>query len=268
MWTPPWAGPPSALGAFGLAPLEDRILADKVSSAVADNLRAGRKFYDPVPQDFKDKFQQIARGIYRYLIYHDQYMPKGLTPDERETLAVKVVNKTYYNALRGIAGFRAEASMKGWIYKIARNALIDELRMFIRSPRGAARLREYRMDATNEVEKAKALQAEAEAAMDSTDFDLPATMRGPDDAQFRAITRLVSRMLRVGRDLQGREFVRPEDSVVLASYIRARGSRDRVAADLRMSVSETNEKLDAALTAVTAALPRLQQTLAARGETV
>ena len=267
MWTPPWSRP-YALGAFGLAPLEDRILADKVAAAVAENLRAGRKFYDPVPQDFKDKFQQIARGIYRYLIYHDQYMPKGLTPDERETLAVKVVNKTYYNALRGIAGFRAEASMKGWIYKIARNALIDELRMFIRSPRGAARLREYRMDATNEVEKAKALQAEAEAAMDSTDFDLPSTMRGPDDAQFRAITRLVTRMQQVSRDLEGQTFIGPEDSLILTSYIRARGNRERVAADLKTSVIDAEEQVGRAITAVTAALPRLQQTLDARGETV
>lgn len=261
MWIPPWSRP-YALGAFGLAPAEDRILADRVSAAVAENIAAGRPFYDPAPPEFKAKFQQYSRSIYNYVLGHKDYMPKGLAPDEQELLAVKVVNKTYYNALRGIAEYRGEASLKGWFFKIARNALIDELRMFIRSPRGRQKIMTYSRDSASDAQKTKALRAEAEAAVGSEAFSLT-------DEGFQRAAKLIVRMQQVGHDLAGREFISGEDATILKEFVRARGNIEVVDARLRIdNFDKTQEALDSALDRLQGAVTRLTQTLAARGESI
>lgn len=220
MWTPPWRGP-YALGAFGLAPVEDRIIADRVVADVAANIAAGRKFYDPVPEEFKAHFQRSARGIYNYLIY-SQYMPKALTPSEQQDLAVRVVNKTFYNALRGIAGYQAEAKLKGWYYKIARNALIDELRMFIRSPRGREIKGQISFDSQTDVGRAVALAREAEAVAAKEDYsELP--------VRFQDQVTLIQQLMRAGHDARGREYLSQESRRTLQQWIRARGDIDTLA---------------------------------------
>lgn len=226
MWNPPWARP-YALGAFGLAPVEDRIIADKVVAAVAANLAAGRKFYDPVPPEFQEHFQRSARGIYNYLIY-SQYMPKALSPSEQQDLAVKVVNKAFYNALRGIAGYTAEAQLKGWYYKIARNALIDELRMFIRSPRGRESNSTISFDAQSDVGRAVALAREAEAVAAKEDYS-------ETPVRFQDQVNLIRQLMRAGHDARGREYLSQESRRTLQQWIRARGDMDTLAEYLGVS---------------------------------
>jgi DNA-directed RNA polymerase specialized sigma24 family protein len=264
MWIPPWAHSSLALGAFGApaterASAEDRAIADLTAAAVRENLRAGRPFYDPVPKEFAAKFQQAARGIYNYLLAHPEYMIKGMTPEEQKELATKVVNKTYYNALRGITGYRGDAAMKGWFYVIARNALIDELRMWIRSPEGQARRAQHALDATSETGAAEALQKAASEAMTSGDFSL-------SDDSFRRLVVLVAQAQRIGHDVNGREFISKEDGMILRAYIKARGKRDVLASYLRMREDEAERALDAVTERVSEWAPRLRKALAARGE--
>jgi DNA-directed RNA polymerase specialized sigma24 family protein len=259
MWSPPWRSP-VALGAFGLAPAGDRVLADKVVAAVQSNIAAGRPFYDPVPPEFKAAFQQSARGIYRYLIY-SAYMPKALGPEEQKELATKVVNKTYYNALRGMAGYRGEVKMKGWFYVIARNALIDELRMFIRDPAGLAKIRKFELDSQSEVAQANALRIQAQVAAEKAEFEL-----SPE--RFQDLVKLVRRAANVGHDVRGQPLIGRDDTFFLNAYLRAQGEDDRAAAALRMDrdsyLIEKEEVFDRIGDWVT----RLRETLAARGETI
>jgi hypothetical protein len=261
MWTPPWAHSSMALGAFGLAPAADRVLADRVSAAVQANIKAGRPFYDPVPEDFKVKFRQSARGIYNYLIHHNRYLPQALTPEEQKDLVVKVVNKTYYNALRGIGEYRGEASMKNWFYVIARNSMIDELRMFLRAPDGRAKIRKYARDSTNEVTQAAVLRAEAEAATASAEFQL-------SEQSFKELVRLVREASRVGHDASGNPFISKDDALFLDTFIRARGDDSRTAALLRMDRDQYQLAKDDVTERVGEWASRLRSTLAARGETL
>jgi DNA-directed RNA polymerase specialized sigma24 family protein len=259
MWSPPWRSP-VALGAFGLAPASDRVLADKVVAAVQSNIAAGRPFYDPVPPEFKAAFQQSARGIYRYLIY-SAYMPKALGESDQKDLATKVVNKTYYNALRGMAGYRGEVKMKGWFYVIARNALIDELRMFMRTPEGAKGWRKYSFDAEGEVAQTNALRIQAEIAAESAEFEL-------SPARFKDLVKLVRRASNVGHDLTGQPLISPEDSFFLNAYIVGRGDDQKTAVSLRMDPVTYDTMKTEVFDRVGDWVTRLRETLAARGETI
>ena len=250
MWTPPWARP-YALGAFGLAPVEDRMIADKVAAAVAANIAAGRPFYDPVPEEFKNHFQRSARGIYNYLIY-SQYMPKALTPSEQEDLAVKVVNKTYYNALRGITGFAGQAQLKGWYYKIARNTLIDELRMFIRSARGREAKATYTIGIQPDLDKGVSLLIEAEAVAAKEDYsETPELFRDAND--------LVIRLIRAGHDARGREYLSPKSLITLRQWLRAIGNIEMTAKYLGKSEAEAQADVQAALLNLQEARARLER---------
>ena len=250
MWNPPWARP-YALGAFGLAPVEDRIIADKVVAAVAANIAAGRPFYDPVPAEFKIKFQQSARGIYNYLIYHI-YMPKALSEEQQSELAVKVVNKTYYNALRGMTGFAGQASLRGWFYKIARNALIDELRMFIRSARGQELRSQISFDAQTDVGRSVALAREAEAVAAKEDYsELP--------VRFQTQVDLIQQLMRAGHDARGQEYLSQESRRTLQQWIRAKGDMDVLAEYLKLDEEKTAAAYARAQENLTEAFQRFQK---------
>jgi RNA polymerase sigma-70 factor, ECF subfamily len=62
-------------------------------------------------------FEQYGNDVYRYLVYYT-----GKTDVE------DLVQDVFVKALKGISKFQQEASPKTWLFSIARNLAIDEMR--------------------------------------------------------------------------------------------------------------------------------------------
>jgi len=105
-------------------------------------------------QPFREIFDRYARGLYLYLAYNFTSVVKGkqgmrLVPvlkirgnkavEEQISMpdnesAFRLLNKTYYNALRGLREFRGESTLGTWLHQIAHNVGVDELKTLFRNP--------------------------------------------------------------------------------------------------------------------------------------
>lgn len=169
MWIPPWTHRPYALGAYGprqvLAKASDMEVIRVTRDHVLRQIAAGRPFYENVPQVFVDRFKINAHGIWNSIYHSKNLMIQGYDTEERKDQATRIVNKTFYNALRALATdgatFRGQSSLASWLYTIARHAMIDDLRMYMRSPEGLRRDEEYR--------NRKHKESDAEGRVDAAD---------------------------------------------------------------------------------------------------
>ena len=248
MWIPPWVAPAPSV-AFGALPEDhpDRALARETAARVRANIDAGRPFYADVPEAFRAKFQENAGGIYRYLVHHWRYMPRTLrngqaaSEDDQSNIAVMIVNKTYYNALRGISGYRGDGPLRTWFYAIARDALIDELRMTLRSPEVRRRMTTTRLDddtesgsmrsAVVEYEVASS-RAGAQAHTGALDDREEAARRAEMLAKMRDSLRQLAKR---GRDRAGQPYLTLEELRVLEAAAGADNDLDRSADSLGRS---------------------------------
>lgn len=233
MWMPPWTNP-AALGAnepemFGPATPRDLEIARQTAEAVRANRAAGRPFYANVPPEFDRRFRQIARGMWFRLRGHPRLMIKTIDQAARDQEALRIVNKTYYNALRGISDYRGMGrkgrapSLTAWFYAIARNAMIDDLRMYLRSPTG----KEAQMTwlTVDEVRGAPG------GAVD--DASLDKYQSEESDERF-SVLGIVARYLDA-KDNAGRPLIADEDLQVFRVVGKTKGDMDAAAKILGIS---------------------------------
>lgn len=257
-WSPPWmyrplgADPSPAGPAFG--PQRSPHAADyRIARVAADrvnaNLAAGRPFYENAPPEFVNRFRQVARGMWQTLRKHPRILPRaiGFKTSERDELALYIVNKTYYNALRGIRDYRGESALTTWFFRIAFNAAIDETRMYFRTPEGRKVLElgktEEVAGAGEAAERALA-KAEGRAAIE-------AYHEGQDTDEKRArlvkigamLERLATRMNPKTRQ----PYLDAETIRVLTAVARSGGGISDTAAALGIDVPQASRLVDEAI---------------------
>lgn len=81
-----------------------------------------------------ERFESLYREYYPKVVAF--FVAKGCTKDEAREMA----QETFLRVYRGMAGFRAEAKLETWTFKIARNLFLNELRYW-RSRGGRHRTR-------------------------------------------------------------------------------------------------------------------------------
>lgn len=234
MWIPPWVHRSAALGAYGprqvIARSSDMAVIGLTRAKVLDNIARGRPFYENIPKEFKDRFQQNARGIWNTILHSQRFMIQGYDADERKDQATRIVNKTYYNALRALgsdaATFRGEASFATWIYSIAYHAMIDDLRMYLRSPEGKRREEEWknratsdkeaRTEATFEASEAGAAATQVASALELRDERGNPIISGPDVRVIRAAEKAAGDFVEMGK-LLGTDAATAEKKFIQAS---------------------------------------------------
>ena len=230
MWLPPWRTQ-SALFGLGATrepavrrptPKSDIDLARRLSALVRENKAAGRPFYANVPPEYTLRFQQNAKGIYNFLRFHKYYAIRALTQEQRDDLALRIVNKTYYNALRGMDGYSGQSPLTSWFYIIARNALIDELRMYIRSPAGRARMITQSLTEESEGERRSAVSKIDEASIAKF-----AEEGGIEEKLAENIAEDIVEMVKTyirARNPDGSLIITGRDALLLRTILDTRGS--------------------------------------------
>ncbi len=78
-------------------------------------MRAGG---DDADEALVELLMRMHSGLIRYLI------GRGATPGQAENL----VQDLFFKVRTAVSGFRGESSLRGWIQRLARNALFDQLR--------------------------------------------------------------------------------------------------------------------------------------------
>ena len=68
--------------------------------------------------DIEKLYYEYSKDIYSYLLY--------LTNDE--SLSQDILQETFLQAIRGIKSFRGDSNVKTWLFSIARNIWISQLR--------------------------------------------------------------------------------------------------------------------------------------------
>lgn len=275
MWLPPWRSG-HAFGALA-ADDPDMVLAAETAAAVRTNIREGRPFYSPIPQAFLNRFQKNYRGIFNYVNKHPAMpafnekgervgKPKDKDPD-RERTAVKIVNKTFYNALRGIEDYRGEAPLTSWFYVIAHNALVDELRVRVRIPvvreRARAPWAEERFDDATDDDSGHSMKLLLEAT-ESTAARRSASADTMDERDKYAEVRRRAAMLRKmmdglirERDQYGVPYISSASANILAAYAQSLLDYREMARVLGISELAASMKTRAALSELAAASKRL-----------
>lgn len=243
MWVPPWA----RSTAFGALP-DDTQLARETAEHVWRNVQEGRAFYDPQPPGFEAWFRQHGRGLHRYLSHHPLMAhwiaSNGGTADtadiEKDTMFV--INRTYYNALRGIGGYRGDGKLSSWVYAIAHDAMIDVFRVRSRMPEARNRILTMSMDGDSDEENAASMQAAAEAAV-LVAARQTAESEGTDDEAvelsrqklFKKLRETIKTLRDAGRDRYGLPLLASKDAKILTAWMRAGGDMDRTARALGVS---------------------------------
>lgn len=271
MWIPPWVHRSAALGAYGprrvVAKASDMAVIAATRTKVLSNVAAGRPFYENIPQDFKNRFQQNARGIWNTILHSPKIMIQGYTEEEKKDEATRIVNKTYYNALRALASdeatFRGESSFATWIYKIARHAMVDDLRMYLRSPEGKRRDEEWRArgtsdkeartEATFEASEAGAAATQVASVLELRDERGNPLVAGPDVRVIRAAEKAGGDFAEMGRML-GIDAATAERTFIQASKRAQQAAKDfyskRASTTVsskeraRMALEETKRRLE------------------------
>lgn len=257
MWSPPWRT--TALS----APVSDADMqiAREAADRVAANIAAGRPFYvDPTPA-FVERFRKNQRGIFYYVKKHPampRLTPSGdrATDTDIESVAVRITNKSFYNALRGIRDYRGEAPLTNWFYVIAHNALVDELRVTSRIPAVRARFN-----------TAMAVDALDDNTEDGAATDLVIALKsgttraGKRDEEvgnrLREITRLVE-TLTADRDEFGLPFISPRATKILFAYAAADGDYGVMAKSIGASPLGAQNMVRTALIELQSGVTRLK----------
>lgn len=165
MWLPPWRNPFAFHGLGALASDEEMAIRDAVVLKVERNLAEGKPFYVDPPREFVQHFKPIARNMY-YWLRSGKYKMTLVSKDQdfRDEAAMRIISKTFYNAIRGMKDFKGDSTLKTWYNTIARHAAYDELRMYFRSPEGKENLKWITSEAgKREAEAASATRQPVEA---------------------------------------------------------------------------------------------------------
>lgn len=155
--TPPTSTPALALPDRGARQRDKRAadlaIARKVAAIVDENVKVGRPFYAGVAEAVPEFELRIRPTLNRWFQrmteapragkpawYGRELLPKTWkdgnksTPEQQERDALAIVNKAYFNAIRGIRAYRGDAQLSSWAAKITKNTAVDYLRRRTRVP--------------------------------------------------------------------------------------------------------------------------------------
>lgn len=244
MWLPPWRMK-SMLGAFPAGYPKE--YAEDIAAQAA-----WRDRRDEAP--FKALFQRYARGLYLYIFFNIRYFGKE---DVRRPVksydgkdytlpyspeAIRLLNKTYYNALRGLNDFRREVSMGTWLHTIAHNVVVDAAKFSSRNPLLAKERRGIEALSTSkdgaELEQQVDTKTTAEQAM-------VAAGRRTEGASIIA-------MVAAARRKDGTPLLPPDVIRDAGVILKFPEDIDSIARVLRLSVQDAEARVDEVTAAVAA----------------
>jgi RNA polymerase sigma-70 factor, ECF subfamily len=127
----PLASPSRAISPpFGSYPVSP------IAPPVANEYGEGMSAPGPEPHDLLERLQAGDEDAFAWLVhrYSGKVYAIGLSMLRNEQDARDVLQETFLNAYRSVGGFRGEASLGGWIGRIATNNSLMKLRTRRRKP--------------------------------------------------------------------------------------------------------------------------------------
>lgn len=215
-------------------------------------IAAWRDRRDPKP--FDAIFNRYARGLYYAIFFAIRYNGKDAgtvkvdvagrgtyeLPNSPE--AIRLLNKTYYNALRGLADFRGEVSMGTWLHIIARNVVIDEAKFASRNP---ALMKARKIAFSEDLEE---MGTEAEKVADAQQSADEALNEKQEGDVAPSILKLAVEI----RKADGTPLLDPETVRLATLALKFRDDPQSLAKVLKVSVPEARRRVGEAIEAVVA----------------